>query len=289
MGSLVNLDPIYFATASWASRFTDWIRQHAGTDTFADANAAALDVISSRPDIGLRMAVNIPAHALLLFLRDGRYKNAYEQPTEAGEPTSPSPTRQRVDAALFPPPLEPDKHYFGATVLGGTGVRYYGDYCLVLKEDEKILPKDTQVLDRNSYDMVFPPLDGCEPLPDIAQRLRGEWGSDLLPMVKMKILPALGVAPRLATAGVASETLLHDESFVEVHKQGSFGPTEIHEVREAAADAAVEADIVGRRERGHPVSVEETFWVQRRHEVDRELAARGIRARIIVSAGRTPR
>ena len=108
-------------------------------------------------------------------------------------------------------------------------------------------------------------------------------------MVKMKILPALGITPRLATAGVASEALLYDESFDEVHKHGSFTPSDIHEIREAAADAAVEADIVGRRERGHPLSVEEIIWVQRRHEADRKLASLGLRSRIVVSAGRTPR
>ena len=289
MSGLVDLDPIYFAIGSWTTRFTNWLHQHSQADTFAGANATAVDVISGRRDLGLRMAVNIPAHALLLFLRDKHYKNAYERLAEAGDSSGPSPTRQSVDDALFPVPLQPRDHYFGATVLGGTGVRYYGDYCIVMKEDSQTIPDNTQVLDRNSYDMVFPPLAGREPLPDIAQRLRGQWAHDLLAMVKMKILPALGVAPRLATAGVASETLLHDESFVEVHKLGSFGPSDVHEIREAAADAAVEADIVGRRERGHPLSPEEIIWVQRRHEVDRELAAVGLRARIIVSAGRTPR
>lgn len=289
MSGLVDLDPIYFAVGSWTSRFTNWLQQHSKADTFADANATAVDVISARRDLGLRMAVNIPAHALLLFLRDKRYKNAYERSAEAGDPSSPSPTRQIVDDALFPAPLQPRDYYFGATVLGGTGVRYYGDYCIVMKEDSQTIPEDTQVLDRNSYDMVFAPLKDREPLPDIARRLRGQWAQDLLAMVKMKILPALGVAPRLATAGVASETLLHDESFVEVHKLWSFGPSDVHEIREAAADAAVEADIEGRRERGHPLSPEEIIWVQRRHEVDRELAAIGLRARIIVSAGRTPR
>jgi len=287
--SLVDLDPIYFADDSWTVRFNSWIQGHSRTDTFAAANAAAVDVISRRRDLGLRMAVNIPAHGLLLFLRDRRYKNAYEGAAAAGDQAMPSPTRRSVDAALFPAPLRPGDYYFGATVLGGTGVRYYGDYCLVLKEDPAIIPDDTQVLDRNSYDMVFAPLADREPLADIAARLRGQWARDLLAMVKMKILPALGITPRLATAGVASETLLHDESFVEVHKRGSFGPSEIHEVREAAADAAVEADIVGRRDRGHPLSVEEIIWVQRRHEADRELAALGLRARIVVSAGRTPR
>jgi hypothetical protein len=289
MGRLTDLDPIYFGGGSWQDRFDRWIEQHSKNDTFAGANSTAIEVISKRRDLGLRMAINIPAYGLLSFLRDRQYKNAYERTSEAGDDAAPSPTRRLVDDALFRAPLRPEEHYFGAAVLGGTGVRYYGDYCLVLNEDSATIPDDTQVLDRNSYDMVFSPLADLEPLDNVADRLRGQWADALLPMVKMKVLPALGIAPRLATAGVASEALLHDESFVEVHKRSSFGPANVHEVREAAADAAVEADLVGRRDRGHALSVEESIWVQRRHEVDRELAAHGLRARIIVSAGRTPR
>ena len=36
-----------------------------------------------------------------------------------------------MDGALFPAPSRPDEHYFGAAVLGGAGVRYYGDYCTI--------------------------------------------------------------------------------------------------------------------------------------------------------------
>jgi hypothetical protein len=289
MGGLVDLDDIYFAADSWTGRLDRWIQQHSATDTFAAANATAVDVVASRRDLGLRMAVNIPAYALLLFLREGHYKNAYERWVEAGDKAAPSPTRCTVDDALFPPPLRPGDYYFGAVVLGGTGVRYYGDYCIVLKEDASVIPEGTQMLDRNSYDIVFAPLAGRESLRDIVERLRGEWATDRLAMAKMKILPALGISRRLTTAGGASETLLHDESFVEVHKEGSFGPADVHEIREAAADAAVEADIIGRRERGHLLSVEEIFWVARRHAVDRELASLDVPARIVVSGGRTPR
>ena len=80
---------------------------------------------------------------------------------------------------------------------------------------------------------------------------------------------------------------MHDESFVEVHKHGSFGPDDVHEIRESAADAAVEADLSGRKSRGHTLLPKESIWLQRRHDVDRALASRGIRTRIIVSTGRT--
>jgi hypothetical protein len=285
---LVDLDPVYFADEAWARRLARWLANNVRARTFLDANAEAVDDIAKRRDLGLRMAVNIPAYALLLFLKQGQYKNAYERAPRIGKETKPSETRLTVDRALFPTPPPANERYFGAAVLGGAGVRYYGDYCVVLKEES--VSEDTQVLDRNSYDAVFPPLkDLDESLDQVMDRLRGQWAADLVPMAKLKILPELGASPRLATGGAASETLLHDESFVEIHKHRTFGPADVHEVRESAADAAVEADLTGRRNRGHALSTEEMLWLYRRHAVDRLLAARGIRARIIVTAGRTPR
>jgi hypothetical protein len=288
---LQKLDRLYFSQKPWAERLEAWLRKHASARTFIGADAQAVEVISKRRDLGLRMSVNIPPHALLLFFNDGRYKNGYELKPRAGSGEGgPSATRRRVDAALFPgSDRPPAKHYFGAVVLGGSGVRYYGEYCVVLKETQKVIPDDTQVLDRNSYDAIFAPLAGLEPLDKIMERLRGRWGRDLVPMVKLKILPELGAAPRLTTAATASETLLHDESFVEVHKYGTFRPGDVHEVRESAADAAVETDLVRRRARGQPHVPEESIWLARRHRVDQALAAYGIKARIIVTTGRTPR
>lgn len=290
MSRLEDLDSVYFSTRRWANRLTAYLERHSTQNAFLSANSDAVEVIARRRDLGLRMGVNMPAHALLLFLRDQRYKNAYERRPEAGSQGASSDTRRRVDAALFPPPKRPQDHYFGAALLGGTGVRYYGDYCVVLKEQATVIPDNTQVLDRNSYDAVFSPLSNVEEaLPTVIQRLRGEWADDLLPIAKLKVLTGLADAPRLATAGTASEALLHDESFVEVHKPGSFGPDDVHEVRESPADAAVEADLAARRARGQILSPEEDIWLTRRLEVDREMAARGLRARIVVTTGRTPR
>jgi len=286
---LLDLDPIYFADEPWSSRLTRWLTKYVADRTFLRAHDSAVHDIAKRPDLGLRMAVNIPARALLLFLREGRYRNTYERPADIGQKdAAPSKTRREVDAALFPSPMSPRQYYFGAAVLGGTGVRYYGDYCLVLKQSA--LAPDTQILDRNSYDTVFEPFtDLQESVVDIVRRLRGRWGADAVAMSKLKILPELGASPRRATAGAASEALLHDESFVEVHKRGTFASSDVHEVRESASDAAVEADLMGRRERNHPLTTEETIWLYRRHSVDRALAAHYIQTRIIVTSGRTPR
>lgn len=285
--ALADLDDVYFADMPWAQRLERWLRGHLNDDQFLSANSEAVGVIARRRDLGLRMGVNIPAHQLLLFLRDGRYKNGYEIEPEAGERGGPSTTRQQVDGALFPAPKTPKEHYFGAAVLGGSGVRYYGDYCIVLKEADSVIPNDTQVMDRNSYDAMFPPLGDHAPIQEIVERLKGEWRDDLLPMAKLKILPGLAESRRLTTAGVASEILLHDESFVEVHKRGSFGPGDVHEIRESAADAAVESDLARRSSGGQTLSPEESLWLTRRREVDQALAKLGMRTRIIVSSGRT--
>lgn len=289
--TLKDLDPLYFSDESWEVRLKDWLVQRAPSQTFISADAHAVQTFSQRPDIGLRMAVNMPPYGLLRFLREGRYRNGYELKVRIGSSKGrPSDTRRAVDDALFPssgpwagPP--PAEHYFGAAVLGGSGVRYYGEYCVVLKA----VADDTRVLDRNSYDATFPPLAGLASIGEIMGRLRGLWKPDIVAMVKLKILPELGVVPRRTTAGTASDALLHDESFVEVHKHGTFGPGDVHEVRESAADASVETDLAGRRQRGRLRTVEESIWLARRHLVDRALAAHDIRTRIIVTAGRTPR
>ena len=95
--SLEQLDSLYFAKESWADRLKGWLDQHADRP-FLSANADTVEVIARRRDMGLRMGVNIPAYALLLFLRDQRYKNAYERRPDAGGSGAPSSTRRQVDA-----------------------------------------------------------------------------------------------------------------------------------------------------------------------------------------------
>ena len=104
MATLRDLDPIYFADERWAARLVKYLAQHSNEHAFLGANSDAVEVIAQRRDLGLRMGVNIPAHALLLFLRDGQYKNAYERRPDAGGSGAPSSTRRQVDAALFPLP-----------------------------------------------------------------------------------------------------------------------------------------------------------------------------------------
>ena len=126
--STAPLDPAYFSTNSWATRVQNWLHSHS-SDSFLDGNVQLVRQIMEHQESGLRMVVNISAHALLTFLAERRYKNLYEHPIIGTERKSPSPERIQVDAFLGFGPDAKD-FYFGAVALGGTGVRFYGECCL---------------------------------------------------------------------------------------------------------------------------------------------------------------
>src|SRR4029079_16002742 len=68
----------------------------------------------------------------------------------------PVPTRLGVDEALAKLTAGPKESiYFGAVELNGTGVRFYGDLCLILAPQN--VPQTTVILESNSYDLVRPP------------------------------------------------------------------------------------------------------------------------------------
>jgi len=238
------------------------------------------------PKTGLRMVVNIPAHAFLEFLREHRYRNWYELDVVGGKPARPDPMRQEVDALIFED-RDPSDFYFGALALGGTGVRFYGEYCLVL-EDASV-PKETQILDRDSFELRWPPLSSDPDPKALAARLKGTWDPDAVPMAITKVLPGFDRADRRATVGQISDALLRDEDFVEVHKRGTFEPGEVHEVRVGSQDVALEEHIHGRETHGHPPTFEEMLWTARREEVERASEEAGCRHRVVSSIGRTER
>src|SRR5215831_11065235 len=149
------LDASYFAKVNWKARVDAWLADPTHTDAFLDGNVQLVRQIMTHPESGLRMVINISAYALLRFLADGAYKNLYERPIIGGERKGPSPERVQVDQLLgFGSNAQ--NYYFGAVALGGTGVRFYGEYCLVIKAGE--VAADTQVIDRDSYDLLLPPL-----------------------------------------------------------------------------------------------------------------------------------
>ena len=50
-------------------------------------------------------------------------------------------------------PRQEGDYYFAAVSMEGTGVRYYGEYCMVLAGDARPTAR-MQIVDRDSYEIV---------------------------------------------------------------------------------------------------------------------------------------
>lgn len=270
---------------SWKSRVVAWIRRalFGEPNPFIEANAEVIAGVLQSRESGVRAVVNIPADALLSFLREGTYKNAYGRPVVAGRRREPSDTRLRVDGLLGFGKRAPE-YYFAAVALGGTGIRFYGEYCMVLRPEW--VRKSTQVFDRNSYDLVHSPLSSVSDEDGLVSSLRGEWATDLVDMLKLKILPILRGVYRLTTAGAISDAVLHDEDFVEVHHRGSFLPDDVEEIRLSPEDEVVQSRIAQRYSQGILPTAEELLWSSRRAVVTEELQRHKVASRVVVSSGR---
>ena len=291
INSSPGLDAAYFHSDwTWKDRCVAWVENYTATrqDAFVAANAAAIREVLRNKELSPRMVVNIGADALAKFLKDGSYKNAYERPVLMGREVGPSRTRHRVDTLLGFHKGAAKKIYFGAVALGGTGVRFYGEYCMALrpsKKDNIIL----RLLDRNSYDLIKPPLARRARNSSFVNRLRGRWSKDLANILILKVMPKLEVGNRLVTSGTVAEAVLQDEDFIEVHRTGTFGPADLEEVREAPQDAALEGDIVAKHDRGHLPTGAEFLFVARRWRAQELMSEHQVRPRMVVSAGRTAR
>lgn len=75
-----SLDPAYFSAESWRARVQRWLDDPAHSDRFLDGNVRLVRQIMEHAESGLRVVVNISAHALLSFLAQRRYRNLYERP-----------------------------------------------------------------------------------------------------------------------------------------------------------------------------------------------------------------
>lgn len=281
VGGDMGLDPAYFSTSSWSQRVADWLARASGDPFLAD-NVRLVRQIMEHPESGLRMVVNISATALLSFLAAGRYLNLYERPVIGGSRKVPSRERSQVDSLLgFD---NPSGYYFGAVALGGTGVRFYGEYCMVLKPDE--VRPGTQILDRDSYDLLLPPLAAQANSTAIVDMLRGRWGADAIDMLTLKLLPELQGTNRLITTGTVSEMILYDQDFVEIHKRGNFNPSSLEEVRQSPDEIAMEARVQARASAGFASTAVELLWLKRRDDIIRALEREGIQCRIVTLHGR---
>jgi hypothetical protein len=228
------------------------------------------------------MVVNIPADALISFLNSGRYLNAYELPVVAGKRRGPSVSRRRVDALMgF---KNPEQYYFGAASIGGTGIRFYGEYCMVLHRNA--IAANTQVLDRNSYDVLCPPIDEEKNIKRTVASMKGTWRADTVDMLVLKVLPELSTATRLVTLGTVADAVLHDEDFLEVHKKGTFSPRDVEEIRETPEDQAIHNYIVDQFDSGNVPRPEEILWLARRARVRSIIRSSQVPSRVVATSGR---
>ena len=283
-----GFDPIYFAHEPWDQRVTEWVR--AKGRTFSDGNLRIVSQAISDPDSGLRAVLNIGVSALLSVLRSGRYRNLYESPVIGGHPRALPPTRREVDDAME---LTGERTYFAAVALGGAGVRYYGEYCLVLDLDA--IDANPRLFDRDSYDILLPPIGDLVNRDELISHLRGRWPDDVHAMVLMKVLPDVLQDRQLVTAGTVSDLVLKDQEFIEVHlcpgddESGlprSFGPQEVEELRESPDEVAVATRLREREIDGLRLSDVEHEWLLRREATTRELGRAGIRTRVVAQHGR---
>jgi hypothetical protein len=283
----LELDAMYFGNRAWKKRVLDSVKQtryNGASAAFLHGNLAIIRKILTHQDTGLRMVVNIGADAFLSFLATKDYKNIYEQPVIGGKARIPSKSRERVDKLLG---LEaPSKFYFGAVALGGTGVRFYGEYCMVVRPS-RVRPT-TGLFDRDSYDLLQPPLAGLsvERTRRIVRVLKGQWDTDLVEMLIMKMLPRLPGAQHLITVGNLSSLVMSDQEFVEVHLEDKISLQDLEEVRQSPDEVAIETAILNRRRTRRSPTLVEVRWVVQRHRVLRKLAGASIPYRIVTLHGK---
>ena len=254
-----------------------------------------------RDGAGARIVFNMSCEHVPDFCKDsasGRkdaYKNAYKLSR------SPSPKRIAVDeivercSALLGPSLAKENISFGAIETSGTGIRFYGDMCLVLKP-----PLDMDqflLIDRNSYDVARNPiaqrvrdavsLGVTEELARTVEMSRwlGTWAA-LVHMLAMKIIRRLPLAARRWTTGQVAQAVLEDEDYCEVLFPRSFEVGDLAEVRVSAADAAAEADIAQREQAGESPAAHEITWRDQRRRARRALTKAGVPVRVVTTPGR---
>ena len=186
------------SSTDWSNELTNFIFNAADGDeyieNYAKANVAAcrdliegIDFYSGARgrDGGARMVVNISSAHVPSFCLANRnqdpkpYKNGYDlghfHVGVVGSSSEPR-LRETVDAALPLNGVSPKDIYFGALELTGAGIRFYGDVCLVLSREE--VTAKTVILDRNSFDLITPPLrDEINKASEGAPRELGSRGS----------------------------------------------------------------------------------------------------------------
>lgn len=292
---------------TWQDRRNHWVATQGGSRNgeYAKANALAIDGViknlgadpGSTAGGGVRVVFNMSNENIRKFCADSgaggakAYKNSYDLGTTVaigGNPGRSPKRRELVDQAIHVATGLPAQDiYFGAAEVNGSGVRFYGDYCLVLKDPRA----DEWVLDRNSYDIARPPL-APDPVLDPQKMIEsvewmsGRWNKAIAHMLVVKVFSSTQVTERRLTVGQISNAVLNDEDYVEVLRNGSFNTGDVAEVRTSATEAARESAIADRALHGPIPSAAELQWRRRRLEAEQALSAQGLTVRVITSAGR---
>jgi hypothetical protein len=289
-----SFDPIYFSADSWDARVAQWVTAESAHE-FADDNERVVRQTISDPDSGLVVVVNIGTHALLQLLPNGRYLNIYERPAIGGARRQPSRQRIDVDSAMG---IDGPDVYFAALALGGCGIRFYGEYCLVLILEQ--IDADPQMFDRDSYDVLLPPFTDLADPQLLIERLIGHWSTDRYAMTLMKVLPALDHQRSLVTTGTVSELVLKDQEYIELHLhpdrdfddaypdgvEGGFGRDAVEELRESPDEVALATRLRERADDGLLLTDVEYEWLVRRECVTRVVTVAGLPTRVVTQHGR---
>ncbi|SCU98922.1 hypothetical protein CNECB9_560037 [Cupriavidus necator] len=296
-------------SAKWKERRTRELQNVSKRKTeqraMAIANAQAIDGMvrnvgpdpNSKAGGGARVVFNMSNETIPKFCADSTgsgakaYLNAYEIAAArriGGKPKGVSKRRQMVDDAVSKITKVPKEDmYFGAVEMGGSGVRFYGDYCLVLK----VARDEECVLDRNSFDIARPPLApngtlSAAHMERAVESISGTWGTDLGHMLVVKAFQCVPVSSRRLTLGQVSTVVLNDEDYVEVVRNGSFNASDIDEVRTSATESARQAAIGDRASRGPNPTLVEMLWRERRLEAEIALEKMNLNVRVVTAPGR---
>ena len=184
--------------------------------------------------------------------------------------------------------IKPEDLYFGAVEVNGSGMRFYGDYSLVMK----VSRAEEWLLDRNSWDVARTPLSpktGPLSVTQMTQSIRaiaGKCAEHLGHMLVVKTFTSMRVSHRRLTTGQISNAVLNDEDYLEVLRVGSFSARDVAEVRTSATEAAREASIADRERNGPKPSPAELQWRERRLEAERALGKMNIEVRVVTAPGR---
>ena len=261
---------------------------------------APVDGGGPRPGAGSCVVVNMAsAHVPSFTAQGATYKNCYDLDRErVGEHPKTSAKRLAVDTALEAlHGRAKEDIYFAAVEFNGCGVGFYGDCCLVLREDA--IAGHTLVLDRNSYDLVREPLQTdiaaraaeqgltiADARADLAAEHAGILSQDLAEMAAIKVLEARRPTTRLLTTGMISDGVLEDEDYLEVQVDVTFSVGAVREARLTPADVALDERIHGRSINGRAPSHAEMLWRSRRRQAEARLEALGVPVRVVTTTGR---